>query len=526
MIWNWSVVVGGGGSIVAPIVAIVVAVVTVWPSGGEGVDAGPPRGGGGQGGSGASDLHYAVREEIDVGSPIADIVTDAGLHHFGVDVLRTLRFKFLQQPPGGVLAIDDRTGVIRTAGRLDRDRMCRGDDASTCQVRLDVVVQPMAYFRIVKVAIDVVDVNDNVPRFEPAFRSHELSEASPIGVAVILPAAIDEDSAMYAVKRYQLIQQPLPPTPPPTSTTSKSKMPTSSSSSSLSSSTAADSNRAPSQLFELKVYRKMDGSSDLKLVLVQPLDRELADVHRLRVVAYDGGDPPRIGSMDVEIRVLDANDNAPVFERPTYDATVLENSPLSTTVARVKAVDRDLGVNGEVTYYLSAATVANYGRTFAVDNVTGDVVVTGTVDYETTPVYQLMVSARDRGGVGEPSTGSADAMVIVRVADANDNAPVIAVNTLLASNTDRAAVPEDAGVGTFVAHVVVRDPDSGINGRYNCTLVQTDPVPAEHGANSGDTVASTGGAAGGGYFRLRSTHGPEFQVETARQPLDREVVSR
>jgi len=31
-------------------------------------------------------LHYAVREEIGIGSAIADIVTDAGLHVFGVEV--------------------------------------------------------------------------------------------------------------------------------------------------------------------------------------------------------------------------------------------------------------------------------------------------------------------------------------------------------------------------------------------------------------------------------------------------------
>ena len=31
-------------------------------------------------------LHYAVREEIAVGSAIADIVTDAGLHVYGVEV--------------------------------------------------------------------------------------------------------------------------------------------------------------------------------------------------------------------------------------------------------------------------------------------------------------------------------------------------------------------------------------------------------------------------------------------------------
>ena len=31
-------------------------------------------------------LHYAVREEIAIGSTIADIVTDSGLHVYGVEV--------------------------------------------------------------------------------------------------------------------------------------------------------------------------------------------------------------------------------------------------------------------------------------------------------------------------------------------------------------------------------------------------------------------------------------------------------
>jgi len=91
-----------------------------------------------------------------------------------------------------------------------------------------------------------------------------------------------------------------------------------------------------------------------------------------------------------------------------------------------------------------------------------------------TPVYRLLVSARDSG----PEAVSADAAVIVRVGDVNDNPPRISVNTLLASDTDVATVPEDARPEmetdarpeTFVAHVTVSDPDSGDNGRVNCSL--------------------------------------------------------
>ena len=58
--------------------------------------------------------------------------------------------------------------------------------------------------------------------------------------------------------------------------------------------------------------------------------------------------------------------------------------------------------------------------------------MTGVVDYETNSVYQLMVSARDRG----PDPVSSDTMVTIRVQDANDNAPRIIINTLLSSNTN------------------------------------------------------------------------------------------
>jgi len=368
------------------------------------------------------------------------------------------------------MSIDERSGIVKTIARLDRDTLCTsGSGTETCQVRLDVVVQPMSHFRVVTVAVDLVDINDNSPRFDVDFLSHDVVESARPGEAVVLPAASDADAGVNGVQRYRLDY--------------------------VDERTAA----AGKDCFELRATRKLDGSTELKLVLVKRLDREAHDEFRLRVVAVDGGDPPRSGSVDVLIRVLDANDNIPTFDRAVYEATVAENCPLRTTVATVRAVDRDAGPNAALTYYLSAATAANYGRTFAVDNVTGDVYVTGRVDYEVTPVYRLLVSARDYG----PEAVSADAAVIVRVTDVNDNAPRISINTLLASDTDVATVPEDARPETFVAHVLAADPDSGDNGRVNCSLDE----PAN-------------------YFRLKLMQGAEYQVVTSGKPLDRETTDR
>jgi len=80
---------------------------------------------------------------------------------------------------------------------------------------------------------------------------------------------------------------------------------------------------------------------------------------------------------------------------------------------------------------MSASTLSSHaGQVFDVDELTGDVTVVGRVDREVTPVYRLLISARDRGPHSATST-SADAIVVVRVTDENDNSPSISINTLL-----------------------------------------------------------------------------------------------
>ena len=109
----------------------------------DGVGAGSRRRPGG--------LHYAVREELRVGTRVADVVADARLHRHGAAALRTMRFRLLNQPRGG-LVVDETTGVLSVGSRLDREQLCPGVD-DLCQIRLDVAVQPMTYFQIIKVKL-------------------------------------------------------------------------------------------------------------------------------------------------------------------------------------------------------------------------------------------------------------------------------------------------------------------------------------------------------------------------------------
>jgi len=80
-------------------------------------------------------------------------------------------------------------------------------------------------------------------------------------------------------------------------------------------------------------------------------------------------------------------------------------------------------------------------------------------------------------------------------------------NSLQASGSaDVARVPESVAEGTFVAHVVVTDPDEGRNGRFECTL-------------SGDSSSAENS------FRLMTVGEGEYQLLTAAM-LDREEVDQ
>jgi len=68
-------------------------------------------------------------------------------------------------------------------------------------------------------------------------------------------------------------------------------------------------------------------SLDPRLVVRRPLDRESRALYRRRLVAYDGGRPPRSASVQLTIHILDSNDNSPVFDVPRALGYEVNKSP-------------------------------------------------------------------------------------------------------------------------------------------------------------------------------------------------------
>jgi len=135
---------------------------------------------------------------------------------------------------------------------------------------------------------------------------------------------------------------------------------------------------------------------DLSLVVEKNLDRESISSYTFDIIAYDGGN--QTGLLHVYITIDDVNDSPPKFDQSISTIeNVSENISINSIIIRVHATDDDEGVNGEITYYL-----INQENCFQIDQITGDIRVICSLDYETQTQYQLEIEARD-GGEGSKS---------------------------------------------------------------------------------------------------------------------------
>lgn len=383
-------------------------------------------------------LIYDLPEESPSGILVDTLSTNPsvrGLYsHTG---LSNLRFNFLSRNTTGFqsfFALTEKDGRLETTREpADREEVCPAADTEPeCVISLDVAIQQGNELKVIHVNVRLVDINDHAPKFLQPSVQLVISEMAAPGTGFSLPGAEDPDSGAFGIQRYQLQSDEDP--------------------------------AEKTEAFRLTSEQTVDGTTELRLVLVRSLDREQVDRHRVKVVAFDGGSPAKTGSLLVDVVVQDANDNRPRFLKPAYDVSIEENIANGTIICVVRAVDGDAGVNGVVTFALARNTQRQFGHLFAVGAGSGELKVIGSIDYERRDRYALGVVAGDGGS--NPSY--AHVIVSVYVTDVNDNAPIVSVSPL--SSSGKPEVVENAAAGAFVAHVSVSDPDTGPGGEWDCSL--------------------------------------------------------
>lgn len=74
------------------------------------------------------------------------------------------------------------------------------------------------------------------------------------------------------------------------------------------------------------------------------LTAEIRDSYQGRIVAFDGGSPPRSATAIATINIQ-RNLNSPVFSPVNYEQTILETMQVGTNILRVTASDADRSVS-------------------------------------------------------------------------------------------------------------------------------------------------------------------------------------
>ncbi|XP_028816365.1 protocadherin-19-like isoform X1 [Denticeps clupeoides] len=367
-------------------------------------------------------LQYSVKEEQAAYTKIANL-TQVFVDQKFVGENQSVSFRIISSSEPRWVEIDN-MGVLKTKQKIDRDVVCR--HTPKCVVSLETMSNTMT---ICVIKIEIEDLNDNAPRFPTDHIDLEISENADPGTRFPLEGASDPDSGSFGVQTYSITQN---------------------------------------DLFGLEIKTRGDGSKFAELVVEKPLDREIQSRYDYTITAEDGGDPPKSGRVKLNIKIIDSNDNNPVFDEPVYTVGVMENSPGNTVVIDLNATDPDEGTNGEVRYSFNSYVSDKTREAFKIDPKTGVITVSGVLDFETTNVYEIDVQAKDLG----PNSVPAHCKVNVNVLDANDNVPVI---SLLPVSSEIVEVSENAASGYVIALVRVLDKDSGLNGKVKCRLLGNVP---------------------------------------------------
>merc|ERR1719239_588974 len=148
--------------------------------------------------------------------------------------------------------------------------------------------------------------------------------------------------------------------------------------------------------------------------LTARLDRETQDSYTVLVECPDMGFPKLTAVQSFQVRVLDENDERPVFTPRDYHTQIYENNPPGKLVQHLSAVDGDIGVNAELVYQVKGMNQKYFGIH---DN--GTLYAKVSLDRELSDRLVIPVTVTDKGSPALSSAGS----VTLTLLDVNDVAP-------------------------------------------------------------------------------------------------------
>ncbi|XP_067374419.1 protocadherin gamma-A1-like isoform X45 [Channa argus] len=293
-----------------------------------------------------------------------------------------------------------------------------------------------------KVVIDIGDINDNSPVINMISSSNSVGEDSPSNTVVAVMSVNDPDSEENGKVRC-LINRNTP--------------------------------------FTIK----STSSNFYSLVTDSELDRETSSEYNITVTCSDEGVPSLSSSVTLTLQISDVNDNAPVFERSSYEAYIVENNTPGLSIFTVKATDADWNQNARVSYILEDSSVNGVAVSsyVSISADSGVIHALRSFDYEQIKDFQFRVKVQDGGS--PPLTSNVTVKILVQ--DQNDNPPQVLYPVQTGGSHVAEMVPRSADVGYLVTKVVAVDVDSGQNAWLSYKLQKaTDRALFEVGLQNGE----------------------------------------
>lgn len=245
----------------------------------------------------------------------------------------------------GAFEVDSIEGTLKVVKLLDRERVEH--------IKLAITVEDLAAAKGRQIAegflsIQVLDENDNNPKFRLPFYRQSITENSINGAMIVNVLASDVDKNRTIT--YALEGNP----------TYRSLM-------------------------------HLDPQTG-EIVVSSKIDHEQHQWLNFSVRATDSGSPARSSLVDVYITVLDENDNNPYFVGGSKNYTISENAAPGTRVATLQAGDADSGDFGKITFLMDR--ISSQGK-FTIDADTGVLTVADRLDRESKDSYNLVIEAWD-----------------------------------------------------------------------------------------------------------------------------------
>lgn len=297
--------------------------------------------------------------------------------------------------------IDSYTGVIYTGDtKLDREK--------SPFLIFTVFVTDGKNKGEAGVKITLLDINDNAPFFPSPPYIGLVNENSPAGTNVMIMQAVDQDDPQAGgntIIEYSLVD---------------------------------NSNN----------QFAIDRNTGVITTLVE-FDREgRISNYSIVVRVSDKGTPSLASTVNVKVIIYDVNDHKPKFTSRFFYGTVSEEALPGHFVTLLTATDEDDGFNAQFEFVIVDGNTP-YG--FYLNSLTGEILVSGILDYDIKRTYNLTVLVRDRGM--PPLTGDEPSYVIITITDANNHPPVFDLNNYYVE------VKEDVVVGYQVVVVKIKDID-------------------------------------------------------------------